>query len=168
MQDLRRGSNIGAWTVAGTGVVLLAAGLAAAVWAGLLDEPLRATLVGITGAVTLIASTFLIASLSRGEGLAVDSHWGGLGGGIGGWRISPSILLLAVSFIFLTATFAATGADFSMEEKPATDGTGETKAGASPETGSGQPKVETGSPLAGNEQANAAANVSAANAGNAQ
>lgn len=41
-------------------------------------------------------------SLSRGEGVAIESHWGGLGGGIGGFRLStPLIYLLGILTLLL-------------------------------------------------------------------
>jgi hypothetical protein len=54
-----------------------------------------------TGVLVLFASVslaFIIAAaqrLGRGEEFEVTSHWGGFGGGLGGWRISPPLVLLA-------------------------------------------------------------------------
>lgn len=31
---------------------------------------------------------------------AVETHWGGFGGGVGGWRISPSLLFLVAAIAF--------------------------------------------------------------------
>ena len=41
-------------------------------------------------------------SMNDGEELRIDYHWGGLGGGLGGWRISKP-------FGYLFATFALSG-----------------------------------------------------------
>src|SRR5271154_126167 len=30
----------------------------------------------------------------------IESHWGGLGGGVGGWRVSPSLIYLSGAIIF--------------------------------------------------------------------
>jgi hypothetical protein len=49
----------------------------------------------------------LARALKRGEGVAIESHWGGLGGGIGGFQLStPLICLLGI--IFLLAVVSAT------------------------------------------------------------
>jgi hypothetical protein len=43
---------------------------------------------------------FLFASReNRNEGPQFEGHWGGLGGGMSGWRISPSILFLVVAVV---------------------------------------------------------------------
>jgi hypothetical protein len=47
-------------------------------------------------------------SLRSGDGVAIESHWGGLGGGIAGWRVSaPLIYLLGIVFLLgVSATLA--------------------------------------------------------------
>jgi hypothetical protein len=47
-------------------------------------------------------------SLRDGDGVAIESHWGGLGGGIAGWRLSaPLIYLLGIVFLLgISATVA--------------------------------------------------------------
>ena len=55
--------------------------------------------------VALVFSARLIRSLDNGDYLGVESHWGGLGGGVGGWRISTPVIYLVcvVSFGALAA-----------------------------------------------------------------
>jgi hypothetical protein len=55
--------------------------------------------------IALVFLTRLTRSLEAGEALGIESHWGGLGGGIGGWRISRpvSYLLCAMTFGALAA-----------------------------------------------------------------
>lgn len=48
----------------------------------------------------------LIRSLSNGETVSVESHWGGLGGGVAGWRVSGPLVYLAV-LILLAAVSSA-------------------------------------------------------------
>jgi hypothetical protein len=55
--------------------------------------------------VALVFLTRLIRSLEDGELLGIESHWGGLGGGVGGWRIS-----MPVAYFIGVATFAALAA----------------------------------------------------------
>lgn len=52
----------------------------------------------------------LVRALSRGEGIAIESNWGGLGGGLGGFRVStPLVYLLGVAFLLLVSAALAWG-----------------------------------------------------------
>jgi hypothetical protein len=96
--------GVAAWGMAG----LLALG----VTRGTLEAlPAALALACATGA--LIATTFALDALRRGEGIGISSHWGGLGGGIGGWRVTPaaSATLLALVFLAATLTIGARGGD---------------------------------------------------------
>jgi hypothetical protein len=47
-------------------------------------------------------------ALARGEGVSFESHWGGLGGGISGWKISSAfIYLLGIVFLLLFSSVIA-------------------------------------------------------------
>ena len=62
--------------------------------------PFRSVLLILAGLVLLIFISALVRSLSRGENVSVESHWGGLGGGIAGWRLSaPLVYLLVIVFL---------------------------------------------------------------------
>jgi uncharacterized membrane protein len=98
------------WTVAGIIIVLAALLLAAAGWRQPVS-PVDAALVLICGSLTVVAAVFAIDSVAGGEGLRFDSHWGGLGGGMGGWRVSPTTTLVLLSLLFLAATFTAASFD---------------------------------------------------------
>lgn len=62
----------------------------------------------LVGLVLLILLWVFFRALNQGEGVAIESHWGGLGGGIGGWRLSaPLIYLLGIVFLLgVSATLA--------------------------------------------------------------
>src|SRR5438067_1830836 len=47
----------------------------------------------------------------QGESIRVESHWGGLGGGLGGWTMSN-----ALAFLLLGIAFGAFAATLSMQE----------------------------------------------------
>lgn len=50
----------------------------------------------------LLLSIAMVRALSRGEGVSIESNWGGLGGGLGGFRLSsPLIYLLGMFFLLL-------------------------------------------------------------------
>lgn len=62
----------------------------------------------IAGLGLFILMAALIASLHRGESVSVDSHWGGLGGGIAGWRLSaPLVYLLGIAFVLAVSSAVA-------------------------------------------------------------
>jgi hypothetical protein len=67
--------------------------------------PFRSVLLILAGLVLLIFISALVRSLSRGENVSVESHWGGLGGGIAGWRLSaPLVYLLVIVFLLVIAS----------------------------------------------------------------
>jgi hypothetical protein len=84
------GYGLGAVVTAGTGVVLTLE-----IGAG------RAIVLLALGAGAVIA---LLAAIRRigetGEPVGIESDWGGLGQGLGGWRISPSAALMVVALLF--------------------------------------------------------------------
>lgn len=66
---------------------------------------LMLTIAGITFIILLLA---FIRSLTRGEGVAIESYWGGLGGGLAGWRLSaPLIYLLGIVFLLAISSVLA-------------------------------------------------------------
>ncbi|MFZ1010731.1 MAG: hypothetical protein WAN65_28080 [Candidatus Sulfotelmatobacter sp.] len=70
--------------------------------------PPQTILLIVVGLLLLILIAALIHSLSRGEAVSVDSHWGGLGGGIAGWRLSaPLVYLLGIAFLLAVSSALA-------------------------------------------------------------
>jgi len=47
----------------------------------------------------------LFSMLRYGARLSIDAHWGGLGGGLGGWRISPALAFLILGTVALSLLF---------------------------------------------------------------
>ena len=84
----------------------------------------QALLIIIFGSVALIAAAYALSLLRDGETIELQSNWGGLGGGLGGWRLSPATSLVVLSLLF-TASATLTprlGADDKPKEsKEATD-----------------------------------------------
>jgi len=86
--------------VLGSGVLL-----AIALWRREI-EPLGAvTIFVLVGLVGLFIDRFL-DSIDRGDRPQVESHWGGFGGGLGGWHLSESLSYLCAIILF-TALLAA-------------------------------------------------------------
>jgi len=53
---------------------------------------------------TLLAASYALEALARGHAIEVTSHWGGLGGGLGGWRLSSPAVAILIGLAFLAAT----------------------------------------------------------------
>lgn len=76
----------------------------------------------------------LLSELRVGERLSIESHWGGFGNGLGGWRLSSSLVYLvaAISFGIIFAVSALLFLDrmppqprIAAESKPAANATAE-------------------------------------------
>lgn len=93
-------------TAAGAAVLLVAGVLADKV------SPMGAALVLILGMGSLLALHRALREVSKADGLAFESHWGGLAGGMGGWRLSAASVTFLVTIILIGAAIAAAlGAD---------------------------------------------------------
>ena len=64
-----------------------------------LIEPTRAAYLLLLAISFTVSATFFITSLIAERRLYVESHWGGLGGGLGGWRVSRSLVFLITTGI---------------------------------------------------------------------
>lgn len=119
----------------------------------------RGAMLIIVGVATLLVLRQLVERMKAGESVEVQSHWGGLGGGLGGWRMSPAMVLLIVGIVLFggalglalkpvatgdeTTEAAADVADASATEAKAEDGT---DAASPTATGAEEPKGETPKP----------------------
>lgn len=66
--------------------------------------PLAAALVLICGAAALFVATLAAEHVARGNAVEISSHWGGLGGSQGAWRVSPALTLLLLALVLLGTT----------------------------------------------------------------
>jgi hypothetical protein len=57
--------------------------------------------------ITLLSVRWCVRAVERGIAPSIESHWGGIGGGVSAWRVSASVvyLVLAVTFGLLFAIF---------------------------------------------------------------
>jgi hypothetical protein len=68
----------------------------------------------IGGIAVLCLTAFVIEA--RDRDVRIETHWGGLGGGAGGWKLSPALLYLALALVlFSMLTVIATRALASTE-----------------------------------------------------
>jgi hypothetical protein len=84
------------------GVVVL---LLSAIQAGEMKAP-RAALFLVFSGLTLLVAYYALEAIRLGDGLAFDTHWGGLGGGLGGFRISSAAGLTLLMLVLVGVTAA--------------------------------------------------------------
>jgi hypothetical protein len=58
--------------------------------------------IALLGVCTLAFAGLFVRETWRGHSAEVESHWGGFGGGLGGWRVSPSLTYLVCALAFGT------------------------------------------------------------------
>ena len=98
--------------------------------------PVTAGLVFLFGVLALRAGLTTFGWLHRGELIQFDSNWGGLGGGMGGWRLSPTAATAALALIFASTAVAVAFVGSGSSEAPKNESTAAaTKTGG---TGSGR------------------------------
>jgi hypothetical protein len=72
-------------------------------------------------AVLALASFGLLVRESlRGDRIVVETHWGGLGGGMSGIRISPALLFLSLAIFFSVLVLVSQMRDVGENAKPST------------------------------------------------
>jgi hypothetical protein len=68
----------------------------------------RAILIVILGSMALVAAAAALERFRKGEDVELESNWGGLGGGLGGWRVSSVTCLSLLAVIFAASAVVAT------------------------------------------------------------
>lgn len=131
----------GAWIV-----FVWAVGLA--VWTDQLTKYAEVGAIVLFGTLALAFACCGLTLLSRNQLFAVENNWGGLGGGVGGWRVSLPVVLLLAAVFFAGATVAVTRppAPSSGTKSAKTDTKSDTKAGSSATPSS---SISTAQPPAG-------------------
>jgi hypothetical protein len=81
------------------GFAVLVALVDAGVRQGLI-KPDRGALGLALALLMLLFGVVALSALQRGETVEVEGHWGGLGGALGGWRLSPSAVLILFVALF--------------------------------------------------------------------
>ncbi|MFO1081633.1 MAG: hypothetical protein U1E23_13520 [Reyranellaceae bacterium] len=92
------GTALGSWIY----IVLFCATLMAVAATGSVSF-VSATLILLFGSVALVAGANVVALIRSGETIELQSNWGGLGGGLGGWRLSRVTALLLLGLLFTGA-----------------------------------------------------------------
>lgn len=67
----------------------------------------QALLVVLLGSVALVAAGSAISRFQKGDRVELESHWGGLGGGLGGWRVSAVTMLSLLALMFAGSAVVA-------------------------------------------------------------
>lgn len=88
--------------------------------------PVRIAIILALITAALLSGYRCLDALGRGEAIGVESHWGGLGGGSGGWRLLPTTVMAFLTLTFTSAAIIVALAEPSPSRIPA--------AGPSPAT----------------------------------
>ena len=162
--SVERRTNVGqvtALAVIAVGILLIA---------GVLDgevQPMRAALMLLLGGGALFTILVVVDRLAAGSEVEVSSHWGGLGGSLGGWRISQTAILLILALLLVSATLAASGiaggGGGEQKNQTAADEKARVpeKKSAGSEKAAVAPAGNTASNAAGGDRTNVADNASA-------
>lgn len=96
-----------------------------------------AALVALFVSLTILFALETFRGLELGDGFAIESHWGGLGGGLGGWRISRPLIFLIAALVCAGLTFAVASPYLQIATTPANMGPTSDGAPAPEDSGSG-------------------------------
>jgi len=61
---------------------------------------------GLISAMLGLSFLFFVRSMQKDDRLSIESNWGGLGGGLGGWRVSSALTFLLISAALFGALIA--------------------------------------------------------------
>lgn len=71
----------------------------------------------VLGIGAVYFTVLFVQQVRSGHRVGIESHWGGLGGGLGGWRISSALCFLIGSLVF-AASFSALAIRFLDRDAP--------------------------------------------------
>lgn len=72
-------------------------------------DPLPAALVLICGTAALLIGLSAAEALKEKGAFEITSHWGGLGGAVGGFRVSSAVTAVVLALVFLGAAVGVAG-----------------------------------------------------------
>lgn len=124
-------------------------------------ELIPALLVYLTGFAALLLVGAVVENQRKGEGVGFTTHWGGLGGSLGGWNLSPAAVFAVLAIFFIGVAAAIGLNDGSAGNRVSAD-----DAGSSAGQGNGQDKAAEN--LSGGGGGNAVPNGAATDPGNGQ
>ncbi|PIB90504.1 hypothetical protein [Caulobacter sp. FWC2] len=115
-----------AWTTFSNSTLAGFTFVAFAVLVALVDAGVREEMIDIGRAsfglaLAMLALLFggaLLSALQRGESIEFENHWGGLGGGVAGWRVSPTGIALIFLLIFIASGVAMLAPQPAQSSKP--------------------------------------------------
>lgn len=119
------------WTALGIGCLVLAAA------AGALAKEVsyvQAVLTVLFGSAAFLAGFQTIELLRGGDAIELRNQWGGLGSGLGGWRLSAATSFLILAVVFAGSTTAIVTASVTKDgDAKAGQGKGQAKDAANKE-----------------------------------
>ena len=126
--------------------------------------PARAAAGLLLGTLALTAGIRCVERLAAGETIGFESHWGGLGGGTGGWRLFPAAALGLLALAFAGGALTVLVAEPAKEASPPSGakkagGTGAHAGGASAAAGAGAAAENVAEPANASAPGNTADNA---------
>lgn len=89
---------------------IIIASVVAAVAVGIVVAPQFSksfvVLAGLLAGCTAGSAGLLVLELLEGTPFQVETHWGGLGGGLSGWRVSAPVLYFVLTIVFASLLLA--------------------------------------------------------------
>jgi hypothetical protein len=80
-----------------------------------------------------------VRAVGRGEGVSIESHWGGLGGGLGGFHVSPPVIYLLGIVLLLMISSAVAWRAYAPPDKGEVQKPQQQKSDAAQEAASPSP-----------------------------
>jgi hypothetical protein len=122
-------------------LTLLLVGVLAAAVAFARMSAAGAIAAAVFGGSALFFAESLVRSLDGGERASFESAWGGLGGGLGGWRLTAPLVYLIATAVFATLLLVVAVHEMSPVDQAGTEAVGPGEAGAG-ESGAGEGDVD--------------------------
>jgi hypothetical protein len=91
----------------------------------------QAMMVILIGSPALVAAARAIELIGQGETIEMQSQWGGLGGALGGWRLSPVTSLMLVALAFTGAAIGVAMPSKQTDSRDTKSASGKTTAASS-------------------------------------
>jgi hypothetical protein len=79
---------------------------------------LLAALLTVFVSLTIAFGAAAIHGLNEGEDFSIESHWGGLGGGLGGWRVSNPLIFLIATLFSAALTYLVASPHLGLSRDP--------------------------------------------------
>lgn len=105
----RRARRLMSWRLGAVALITILAGVITSLDVAVETHELhgvRATLVSLFAGLSVISAFYALEGIRTEHGISLESSWGGLGGGLGGWRLSGAGAATLLTLILCGGTVA--------------------------------------------------------------